>query len=157
MLNMKPFHVVVGVLLISGLAFAAVQASAPAASAIATETAPSAADYGLGGLNGLVCGILASLLGWAKNRSVQTGEHEAYQIKYGFPTGVLGGLLGIVATKLNLSPDSLASVLKEAPVFIAAAFTVEAGLKTVWRHGVLWIKGLTTDWKTAHTAPPAAK
>jgi hypothetical protein len=154
---LKPILVAALVLVISGLAYAATQASAPAAPAPATAPAPSATDYGLGGLNGLVCGILASLLGWAKNRSVQTGEHEPYQFKYGFPTGILGGVLGIVATRLHLSPDSLASVAKEAPAFIAAAFTGEAGLKTAWRHGVLWVKSLVTDWKTAHTAAPAAK
>jgi hypothetical protein len=157
MRNLKPILVVAGVLLISGLAFAATQASAPAAPATATAPSHSVTDYGLGGLNGLVCGLLASLLGWAKNRSVQTGEHESYQFKYGFPTGVLGGLLGLVATKLNLSPDSMASFAKAAPVFIAAAYTAEPALKTIWRNGVLWVKSLTTDWKTAHTTPPAAK
>lgn len=155
---LKPILVAALVLAISGLAFAATQAVvSPAAPAPATAPAPSATDYGLGGLNGLVCGVLASLLGWVKNRNVQTGEHEPYQFKYGFPSGLVGAVVGVVATRLHLSPDSLMSVVAKAPAFVAAAFTSEAALKAAWRHGVLWAKSLVTDWKTAHTAAPAAK
>lgn len=153
---LKPILVVALVLVISGLAFAATQAAVPpAAPAPATAPAPSATDYGLGLLNGVFTGVLASLLGWIKNKNVQTGEHEGYQIKYGFQTGLMGAVVGTIATRLHLSPDNLLAFVKSSPAFVSAAFTSEVAVKAAWRHGVSWVKGLVTDWKTAHVPPPA--
>lgn len=149
----------VGVLLISGIAFAAVQASAPApapASAPSTGGSPLM-NWLLSILHGAGGGLLASLLGWLKNKNVQTGEHEGFDLKWAVPTVALGGVLGGAAKWANLAPETLMGALKSLIPMVAAAYTSEAGLKGIWRHGIVMAKSWVHDWATAHSGAPAAK
>jgi hypothetical protein len=159
--NLKQILAVsVGVLLISGIAFAAAQASAPAAPA--TAPAPSTGgsslmNWLLSVLHGAGGGLLASLLGWLKNKNIQTGEHEGFDLKWAVPTVALGSVLGGVAKWLDLAPDTLMGAVKNLIPMIAATFTAEASLKGIWRHGLVMVKSWVRDWATAHSGAPAAK
>lgn len=133
--------VLVGFLLLAGPAFALAQQPAPAAAgAAAGVNLPMGGNIWKGILNGAVAGAVAVFYGFAKNRDAKTGVMESFDIKYAFPTIIVGALVGVVAALLKMTPDDLATSLSTSPVYGAIVFAVEALLKAVFRHSVPWVR-----------------
>ena len=139
----------------AGLAFAAQTAAAPAA---AGTTIPIGdAPWWKGVLNGFVAGAVAVFYGYAKNRDPKTGEMEDFDIKYAVPTIATGGLIGVIAVLLKMTPQDLSTSLATSPIYGAIVFAAEAVLKAVFRHSVPWIRDAINAIKgaPANPTPPA--
>lgn len=152
--------VLVGFLLLAGPAFALAQQPAPAAGAAAPAiNLPMGGSLWKGILNGAVAGAVAVFYGFAKNRDPKTGEMEGFDIKYAFPTLIVGALVGVVAALLKMTPEDLATSLATSPVYGAIVFAAEALLKALFRHSVPWIRDAINAIKGAPanpTVPPPA-
>lgn len=133
-----------------GVAFAAQAAAAPLSVPVGD------APWWKGILNGFVAGAVAVFYGYAKNRDPKTGDMEGFDIKYAFPTLVVGGLVGIAATLLKLTPQDLATSLATSPIYGAVVFAAEALLKAVFRHSVPWIRDAIGLLKEAPKENPTA-
>lgn len=142
-------------LVLTGTAFA-FQAAAPAVAGQVTIPVGDA-PWWKGLLNGFVAGAVAVFYGYAKNRDPKTGDMEGFDIKYAFPTIVVGGLIGIVSVLLKMSPQDLSTSLATSPVYGAVVFAAEALLKAAFRHSVPWIRDAINALKgaPANPTPPA--
>lgn len=142
-------------LVLSGTAFA-FQAAAPAIAGQVTIPVGDA-PWWKGVLNGFVAGAVAVFYGFAKNRDPKTGDMESFDIKYAFPTIIVGGLIGIVSVWLKMSPQDLSTSLATSPVYGAIVFAAEALLKALFRHSVPWIRDAIGLLKgaPANPTPPA--
>ncbi len=152
LIRILSFGAVLSFLLV-GVAFADQAAGAAAASA-----APVSLGSGLwaGILNGFLSGLVAVFYGYAKNRDPKTGEMESFDIAYAWPTIVVGGLMGVVAHFLKMTPQDLGTALTTSPIYGAVTYAAEAVLKAVFRHSVPWIRDAAALFKAAPAVNPTA-
>lgn len=134
---------------------------APASAAGSTDLAPITVPLGggiwKGILSGLIAGAMAVLYGYGKNRDAVTGKMEPFDIKYAWPTILTGGLLGVVAALLKMSPQDFVTSVTASPLTGAVVFAAEAVLKAIFRHSVPWIRDALNAIKgaPANPTPPA--
>jgi hypothetical protein len=144
------------VMVLSGTAFAFQAAMTPVA--VADIKVPvGEAPWWKGVLNGFLAGVIAVFYGYAKNKDPKTGEMEGFDIKYAFPTLIVGGVIGIISVLVKMSPQDLATALATSPIYGALVFAAEALLKAVFRHSVPWIRDAigTLKGAPANPTPPA--
>lgn len=103
-------------------------------------TMPLGGGFWGGLVNGFLAGVVAVFYGYAKNKDPKTGAMESFDIRYAFPTLVVGGLVGVAASLLKVSPQDLSTSLTASPVYGAVVFAVEAVLKAAFRHSVPWLR-----------------
>lgn len=110
-------------------------------------------------LQGILGGVVASLIGWAKNKNTRTGEQEKFGFEYLLQTCFFGAIVGLVAGFLKKNPADLVGSLEATPLFGALTFLVEALFKAIWRHGVVKVRSLIEDFKAGsgggNPTPPA--
>jgi hypothetical protein len=143
------------VMVLSGTAFAFQAAVTPVVADIKVPIGE--APWWKGVLNGFVAGAIAVFYGYAKNRDPKTGEMEKFDIKYAVPTIAVGGLIGVIAVLLKMSPQDLGTALATSPIYGAIVFAAEAILKMIFRHSVPWIRDAINTIKGApeNPTPPA--
>lgn len=108
-------------------------------------------------LNGALAGLLASFMGWIKNRNSQTGELERFQVKYLVPTVLAGLLAGAIGAWLKMSPADLVTALEASPFYTFVVFGIEAVIKAIYRNTVPFARDLLSDIKSGAgnpTPPP---
>ncbi len=127
-----------------------------AAAAVAPVISVGEAPWWKGLLNGFVAGVIAVFYGYAKNKDPKTGEMEGFDIKYAFPTLIVGGLIGIIGYFLKMTPQDLGSALTTSPIYGAIVFAAEAVLKALFRHSVPWIRDAIDKLKAAPKENPTA-
>jgi hypothetical protein len=140
--------------LLVGVAFAAQAAGAAAAAPAPAISMGSGLWAGI--LNGFLSGLVAIFYGYAKNRDPKTGEMESFDIAYAWPTLIVGGLMGVIAHFLKMTPQDLGSALTTSPIYGAVTFAAEAVLKAVFRHSVPWIRDAAALFKAAPAVNPTA-
>ncbi len=109
--------------------------------------APEDGVWWKGLIQGVLGGILASLIGWAKNKSAQTGVQAAVDSQKLIQTCVFGALVGLAAWSLGKSPSDMIGSLESVPVLAAFVFISEAVAKAFWRHGASKARCLIADVK----------
>lgn len=95
---------------------------------------------GAGILSGVIGAVGAVLVGWLKNRDMKTGELEKLDIKYAWPTFLIGALVGVVAGLTKKAPSDLVGSLEASPIYAGVVFAVEAGWKAIFRNTAPLIK-----------------
>lgn len=140
------------VLAMAAFAFAA-QGVAPDVAGQVT-VAVGDAPWWKGILNGFLGGLVAVFYGYAKNRDPKTGEMEGFDIKYAFPTMIVGGIVGVIATLMKATPQDFATSLATSPIYGAVVFSAEAVCKAVFRHSVPWIRDAIDKLKAAPKENP---
>lgn len=146
------------ILVLAGSALAFQAAGAPAQPAAATPSLPPLGGGILNGLlSGLIAGVMAVVYGYAKNRNAVSGQMEPFDIKYAWPTMLTGGLLGVIAALLKMSPQDFVTSVTASPLSGAIVFAAEAVLKAIFRHSVPWIRDALDAIKgaPANPTPPA--
>lgn len=141
-----------GLVAIFVLAFAgiALAQAAPATAASATD-----GHWWKGILQGILGGILASLVGYAKNKDTRTGEHQEFGVKYLIQTCIFGAILGLVAGIMKKNPTDMLTSFETSPIFAGLTMAFEAGMKALWRNGVVHVRAMIQDAKTGNPTPPA--
>ncbi len=126
--------------LMAGVALA-FQDAAPAAAAdgIAATDGAAPADSKIPGgiqgiLSGLIGGVMAVFLGWGKNKNASTGEMEKFDIKYAWPTLIIGAIVGLAAHWMNLTPQGLVASVETSPIFAGVVLGAEMLWKMIFRH-----------------------
>lgn len=144
-------------LVLSGPALAFQAAAAPAAPAATPITLPLGGGLLNGLLSGVVAGVVAVFYGYGKNKNATTGEMEAFDITHAWPTLVTGGVLGIIASLLKMSPQDFVASITTSPLSGAIVFAAEAVLKMIFRHSVPWLRDALGAIKgaPANPTPPA--
>jgi hypothetical protein len=109
---------------------------------VAQAAAPTAAEPKVwhGILGAVLGGVLAVLVGYAKNRDPKTGEMQKFEIRYAWPTLLIGAIVGLVSHWLKKTPQDLVSSLEASPIYAAVVFLAEAAWKAVWRNSVPLIR-----------------
>lgn len=122
----------------------------------ATQPAPQQDPFWKRVLLGAIGGLIAALIGWAKNRDTKTNTQEPISWKYLGITIAIGVLIGAIAGALGKSIPEFFSKYESLPVWGFAMMGVEALLKVVLRQsiGVAMFVGLV---KTGSENPPPPK
>lgn len=88
--------------------------------AMAAEGSPSVPSLAIGITNGMLAGAVASLLGWAKNRTAEGGDLEKLEFKHMIPTMLVGIVVGSWAGWQNKDLSTFAAWLDTTPYVITA-------------------------------------
>lgn len=91
-------------------------------------------------LNGVLGGAIAVFLGWGKNKDPQSGKMESFDVKYAWPTLIIGAVVGLIAHWMNLTPKDLLTSVEASPIFAGAVLALEMLWKMVFRHSVPLIR-----------------
>lgn len=118
------------VLLMAGVAFALDQAATTSTGTL--ESLP----LGKRLLNGVLGGVIAALIGWAKNRDTKTNTQEAFSFKYFSITVAIGAVVGAIAGALGKTLPDFFNQYESLPIWGMAMMGAEAMLKTVFRQSV---------------------
>jgi len=116
-----------------GAAYALEQAAAPAA-APAGDAAPL--PLGKRILFGALGGVIAALIGWAKNRDDKTNTQETFSLKYMAITVAIGAVVGAIAGTLGKTLPEFFNQFESLPVWGFAMMGAEALLKALSRQSV---------------------
>jgi uncharacterized membrane protein len=116
-----------------GAAYAFEQAAAPTAAA-----APADGSTPLGKriLFGALGGVMAALIGWAKNRDDKTNTQETLSIKYMAITVAIGAIVGAIAGALGKTLPDFFNKYESLPVWGFAMMGAEALLKALGRQSI---------------------
>ena len=108
-------------------------------------------------LNGIFGGALAVFLGWAKNKNTATGNQEKFDIKYAWPTLIIGAIIGIIAHFMGLTPEGLVSSVESSPIFTAVIVGAEMLWKVIFRQTAPMVREALDAIKNAgrNPTPPA--
>ncbi len=93
-----------------------------------------------GALMGLIGGVVAVGLGFFKNKDPKTGEMEKFDLKYAWPTLVVGAIVGVAGHYLGMTPEDLVTAVEASPIYGGAVLVLEMILKAIFRHSVPWIR-----------------
>jgi hypothetical protein len=104
-------------------------------------------------MTGVLGGVLAVFLGWGKNKNAQTGEMEKFDVKYAWPTLIIGAIVGLIAHFMKLTPEGLVGSLEASPLFAGAVLGLEALWKIVFRHSVPLIRETVNSIKGGGNPP----
>jgi len=85
---------------------------------------------------GALGGVMAALIGWAKNRDDKTNTQEAFSWKYFGITVVIGAIIGAIAGALGKTIPAFFSQYESLPVWGFAMMGVEALLKVIFRQSI---------------------
>ncbi len=138
------------VLLVAGTAFAVDQAVAAATGQSSGDSLP----LGKRLLNGVLGGIIAALIGWAKNRDLSSGSQEKFEFKYGLMTVIVGAVAGLIAGFLGKSLPDFFSSYESLPIYGLAVTGVEMLWKAIFRQSTFVIKDALGMVKTGSENPP---
>jgi hypothetical protein len=148
----------VGAFMLLGVAVAsAAEAAAPGAAPVVQSIW---SKIGMGALGG----VIAAVVGWAKNRDKKTGEQEPFDIKYLFATVVVGAIAGAVGAWQGFANVIDTMNWAEQSFLWGGVVTIgEMILKAIWRQGAPHLSDLLNDVKagagnpTPPTPPPPSK
>lgn len=118
------------------------------------QAAPAAEPLWKKILMGAVAGLIASLIGWAKNRDDKTNAQEPFSWKYMGITIVIGIIVGAIAGALGKNIPDFFSKYESLPVWGVAMMGIEALLKAIFRQSIGISKFLGIV-KTGSVNPPA--
>ncbi len=139
-------------------ALALQDAAAPADGAAAAAPAKEEGSTLPGGIKGILTGILggaiAVFIGWGKNKNTSTGEMEKFDIKYAWPTLIIGGIVGLIAHWMGMAPADFITSIEASPIFAGAVFALEAIWKMIFRHTAPLIRESVDAIKGAGKNPP---
>lgn len=115
-----------------------------AATALAADQAAATGQAAPSLVNGIVSavigGVMAVFLGYGKNRNAASGEMEKFDIKYAWPTLIIGGLVGVGSYFMKKTPADLVASLEASPLYAGVIFAVEAAWKAIWRNSAPMIR-----------------
>ena len=136
---------------LSSIAFAAQAAAAPAAAAAGDG------HWWKGILQGVLGGLMASAIGYAKNKDTRSGEHEDFGVRYLIQTCIFGAIVGLIAGLLKKNPTDMFTSFQASPLFAGATMVFENVMKAIWRNGSVHLREMITDFKGggANPTPPA--
>lgn len=145
----------------TGMAFQDEAAPADPAATAAGETGGDEGKSKIpGGLRGILTGMLGGLMavfiGWGKNKNSGTGEMEKFDIKYAWPTLIIGAVVGLIAHFMDLTPSGMIEAFETSPIFAGAVFALEAVWKMIFRHTAPLIRESVDAIKGAGKNPPSA-
>lgn len=105
---------------------------------------------------GALGGLMASLIGWAKNRDDKTNKQEPFSWKFFGLTVLIGVIIGAIAGALGKSIPAFFSQYESLPVWGFAMMGVEALLKVILRQsvGVAKILGIIKSGSDDPPPPP---
>jgi uncharacterized membrane protein YfcA len=105
-------------------------------------------------LFGAIGGVIAALIGWAKNRDDKTNTQEKFSLKYAAITVAIGAVVGAIAGALGKTLPEFFSQYESLPIWGFAMMGAEALLKALGRQsiGVAKFLGIV---KAGAVNPPA--
>lgn len=102
---------------------------------------------------GAIGGVIASLIGWAKNRDDKTNTQEPLSLKFMAITVAVGVVVGAITGAMGKTIPDFFSKYESLPVWGLIMMGVEAALKAIFRQsiGMAKIFGII---KTGSENPP---
>lgn len=91
-------------------------------------------------VSALLGGALAAFIGWAKNRDMETGEHEAFDFKHAWPALVIGAIIGLVGHFTGKGPSGVVEMIEGIPAYGVIVFAAEAAWKAIFRNSAVTIQ-----------------
>lgn len=140
------------VLMAGGVALALQDGEAAAAAA----TEGKIPDGLKGILTGILGGAIAVFIGWGKNRNAASGEMEKFDVKYAWPTLIIGAIVGLISYWMGMAPKDFITSMEASPLFAGAVFALEAVWKAIWRNSVPLVRDAIGAIKAGGNPTPPA-
>jgi len=87
-------------------------------------------------LMGAIGGVIASLIGWAKNRDDKTNTQEPLSLKFMAITVAVGVVVGAITGAMGKTIPDFFSKYESLPVWGLIMMGVEAALKAIFRQSI---------------------
>lgn len=141
------------VLMAGGIALALQDADA----AVAAAGESKVPDGIKGILTGILGGAIAVFIGWGKNRNASSGDMEKFDVKYAWPTLIIGAIVGLISHWMDMAPKDFITSMEASPLFAGAVFALEAVWKAIWRNSVPLVRDAIGAIKAGggNPTPPA--
>lgn len=127
MKRLNLWFVLAALLVICGVVFA---------QAAAAPATPEADPLGKRILLGALGGVIAALVGWAKNRDDKTNTQEPFSFKFLAITVAVGAVIGVIAGVMGKKLPEFFSQYESLPVWGMAMMGAEAVLKALLRQSI---------------------
>jgi hypothetical protein len=124
------------------------------AQAVAAPAAPEADPLGKRILLGALGGVIAALIGWAKNRDSKTNAQEPFSFKFLAITIAVGAIIGAIAGIMGKKLPEFFSQYESLPVWGMAMMGAEALLKALLRQSIGLTKMLGIVKEGSVNPPP---